>query len=125
MTQTSDTDLGTMITLSTTQRNHEIEERFQIFPGRIYGVRISGTNPQVNTSYVGILESITMHVDRRGFDPREVELTDGLIDRRMPFEREYISLISNRLIDFGYIRNQEGFQRRREDILSQNQGGGN
>lgn len=118
-------DLGTIVTLSTTQRNPEIEERFKIFPGRVYGVSISGINPQMGISYVGVLESITMHIDHRGFDPRRVELRDGLIDGTEPFERENISLVSNRLTGFGYIRDQEGFQRRRGDILSQNQGGGN
>ncbi len=112
-------DLGTIVTLSKTQRNPEMEKRFRIFPGRIYGVRISGMNPQMSVSYTGVLESATMHVDRRGFDLRRVELRDGLEDRKIPFEREYISLMSSRLIDFGYIRNEEGFRKRREEILSQ------
>ena len=112
-------DLGTIVTISTTQRNHEIEERFQIFPGRAYGVKISGINPQVGLSYVGILESITMHVDSRGFDPRSVELRDGLEGGRTPFEREIISLMSNRLIGFGYIEDEEGFRRQRESLLYQ------
>ncbi len=108
-------DLGTIVTISTTQRNPEMEERFQIFPGRVYGVRISGTCPQISVSYVGVLESITMHVDQSGFDPRRVELRDGLIDGKEPFERENISFVSNRLINFGYVRNEEGFKRQREN----------
>ncbi len=81
-------------------------------------------NPQMSVSYVGILESITMHVDRRGFDPRRVELRDRLVDGRTPFEREDISLMSNRLLDFGYVRNEESFRRRSENHLYQNDSGG-
>ena len=116
----TETDLGMVVTLSTTQRNAEIEERFNIFPGRIYGVRVSGMNPQMSIDYVGVLESITMHIDSQGFDPRRVELRDGLEDGRTPFEREIISLVSNRLIDFGYVRNEEIFRRRRESQFYQN-----
>ncbi|MBI2662213.1 hypothetical protein HYX11_02030 [Candidatus Woesearchaeota archaeon] len=110
----TETDLGRVVTLSTTQRNPEMEERFNIFPGRIYGVRVSGMNPQMSIGYVGVLESITMHIDRRGFDPRRVELRDGLMNGRTPFEREEISLMSGRLIDFGYVKDEKGFRRRRE-----------
>lgn len=115
----TENDLGEIVTLSETQRNPKIEKRFRIFPGRIYGVKICGMNPQVGISYVGVLESITMHIDSRGFDARRVELRDGLEDGEISFERKYISLMSNRLIDFGYIRNEEGFRKRREEILSQ------
>ena len=119
----TETDLGTMVTLSTTQRNPEIEERFQLFPGRIYGVGIGGINPQVWASYVGVLESITMHIDGRLFLPVRVELRDGLMDSRTPFESESISLVDGTLLDFGYVRDEEGFRRRRESILYPPQAG--
>lgn len=123
MTPTTN-DLGQIVTLSATQRNPEIEERFQIFPGRTYGVRICGINPQMSASYVGILDSVTMPVDQRGFDLRRIELRDGLIDAGTLFERESISLVSNRLLDFGYVEDEEGFRRRRENLLYQSNAGG-
>ena len=116
----TETYLGRIVTLSTTQRNPEMEERFQIFPGRIYGVRISGMNPQMSIGYVGVLEYITMHVDRRGFDLRRVELRDGLMDGRTPFERESISLMNCRLLDFGYVKDEEEFRRRRDGYSTNN-----
>ena len=119
----TETDLGRVVTLSTTQRNHEMEERFNIFPGRIYGVRISGMNPQMSIGYAGALQSITMHIDRRGFDPRRVELRDGLMDDRTPFERESISLMNCRLLDFGYVEDEGEFRRRRGSHLYSNNGG--
>ncbi|PIN87436.1 hypothetical protein COV12_03855 [Candidatus Woesearchaeota archaeon CG10_big_fil_rev_8_21_14_0_10_32_24] len=113
-------ELGTIVTLSATSRKPKIEERFRIFPGRVYGVRISGINPQMGISYVGVLESVTMHIDDRGFDLHSVELRDGIIEGIEPFEQENISLVSNRLTGFGYIRDEEGFRRQRESLLYQN-----
>ena len=118
MTKTLETALeqGTMITLSTTQRNPEIEERFKIFPGAVYGITIAGINPEIGISYVGRLEEVRLHVCPKGFVLSSVELRDGIEGERTPFEREILCLDRERVTAFGRIMDEERFRKRRENL---------
>ena len=104
---------GEMVTLSTRRRDQEIEERFNIVPGNLYGVTIAEINPEIRVSYVGRLERIRMHVCSRGFVLESVILRDGYIrddsTRRTPFDREELLLGNERVTAFG-VMDEEQFR---------------
>ena len=123
MTLEHDLGDGEMVTLSTRRREPEVEERFNIVPGNIYGVTIAGTNPQITVGYVGRLQRVTMHVCDRGFVLDSIELRNGYIrgdsTTLTPFDREELSLRNERVTAFGFMDEDE-FRVRRERAVYEN-----
>lgn len=117
----AETDLGTIVTLSETQRDPKIERRFRIIPGELYGVKIRAMNPMMWVGYEGVLEEITMHVCSRGFDPYSVMLRDGFSyssdGQKALFDSEIISVRREPSLEFGRVKNEARFRREMNRII--------
>jgi len=109
-----------------------VAERFNLHIGKPYRMIIAGTNPAEAATFDGMMTKLTVQVDEKGFSLRELVLEKGLswdeCSEKKPFKKEVFGPPEDpeegyTLIGFGKIGDADGFQRARERIVKELEGG--
>jgi|TARA_B100000315_G_C14426507_1_gene518091 hypothetical protein len=115
-------DNGLTTTMTLSNYNPEISERFNLHMGSPYRIIISGTNPTDTQTYDGIMSKLTAFVDKKGFTMLELTLENGITfdsyspEERELFDKEVFIRGNYRLIGFGSIIDKKGFYKVRDRL---------
>ena len=114
---------GITVTMTKESPHQSLAKKYNLHVDEPYRLVIAGTNPMDTVTYDGMLTSITVYADEKGFTPKEIVLQNGLWKcdltdtQRKPFEQEIWKAGSSRLIAFGSIIDKEGFYRAKQRVL--------
>ena len=112
---------GFEVTLTTSEMDLELANRYNLHPGHAYRIIIGGLNPQYQLTYDGIMVEVTVFVDQEGFTLKKLILENGLKSssgyaQKELFQREQFGGSDGRLIKFGKIVDEKGFYEVRDGI---------